>query len=585
MTKPARVFLLGLLLLPACGDDVSGASDTTETRDASPADADALDAADADTVAPPGDVVRLDWSSVRGAPFTTVGTSVSERALMAVHADGLVTVAACEVDVGCDYAWLNAAGEEIRTSDDRIAVYGRTLPPAADLMHVVAPDEAGLCGDTPPFPTVVAGTVEVVALATGVPRFTAPLRTNVFIDSAFSSLGRWFRVAPLADDACAASGETWRDVVPPHTTARLPAAFFIAGERPDGLLFGWRDDEFGVVDPRADNSFAGLGDRVDAFLVGGGWLHALDGFGDLTEAVHAVAADGSRYDLTLPTGVDHRGRAAWGRSLLACTQAGSERGVHECTVFDVADERPSLALDLLAGTTPTFIGGGDAVVYATSTDGVDRSLSRLDLTTGTRAVIAANAGALRPLGNGAAALWHDEAGLTLIDRDRVELLVAGPIAQVLTAPTSDGVEGLRQHDIAVIVVTTAVEEHRLLMLDLATHRLVTLTERLYFAPTVGNPLAADTCGQPWVLRSAGGPTDGLVQESRWLFFVERPDGAQDAALFVVPLDLEAPPRRLTAMHPIYCHPPLASPDGSLLAIDVDHFDGQSSHLTIARTRE
>jgi hypothetical protein len=94
---------------------------------------------------------------------------------------------------------------------------------------------------------------------------------------------------------------------------------------------------------------------------------------------------------------------------------------------------------------------------------------------------------------------------------------------------------------------------------------------------------AGDCGQPWSLRAAGLPFEQHRQSARWFSFLEFPAGGGPYPVWTLPVDLSSPPRRLGQVepNPVYCHAPLASPDGGLIVLDVDRFDGVST-LTIAR---
>ncbi|MCC6622573.1 MAG: hypothetical protein IT385_15020 [Deltaproteobacteria bacterium] len=576
--------LLPCLLLPlaACPDD--------GLREASDADVVSDGEIIADVPEPTG-VERLDWTDVRGEPIDAVTVEVSERALRAAHADGVVTVAGCEEGAGCDYVWLDAVGDVVKSLEDRSTLYSGIIPPQADRIALVRAERTEDCGPAPPYPTVVTGRYELVDVPTGETSWSAELRSNVFADPAFLPSGRWFRVDAIPGQACETPVTVWRERAPPHAPSVWDDwRFYPADELPDGRWVGWRGEAFGVVDPDDADGFVALGDRVDGWAAGGGWVHGFDGYGDLTEVDRALDDAGQRVDLTLPEDHAWRGRWAWGRWLVACRHT-DETGVALCALFDVRGEHAAreLRVDTLVDQAVTFIGPGAALLVRTR-DGASQRVERVPLPGGEAVVVARGEGALHPLGAAEAALWEARDVVRLIEADRLTTLVEGPVDQVVTlvgaprgAAPAIGPGGPRQRALATIVETEAVGVHRLHLFDLTTRRLVTLSERLDFGPFRAAPLLVDSCTQPWTLRSAGWAGDGYRQDARWFFFVERaPEGAVEAPLWIVPIDLSSPPRRLGAMHPIYCHPPMASPDGSLVVLDVDHWDGLSSQLTIAR---
>ena len=100
----------------------------------------------------------------------------------------------------------------------------------------------------------------------------------------------------------------------------------------------------------------------------------------------------------------------------------------------------------------------------------------------------------------------------------------------------------------MVVRSPEVGQYALDAFNLRTRRLVTLTDRAYWAPTLGAP-PGDLCGQPWVARPAGAPLHTWTTPARTLYFVEYPAAAGAATLFVAPLDLSTPPRALASMVP------------------------------------
>lgn len=607
MVRLIHIALAPLVLTSvACGDAAAPPPDgdtlPVEVEvDAEPADVETVEVevevetVDAETVdapevdAGPGDgIERLDWSSERGPALETSRLSLGERRLVAVHEGGVVGFSDCQVDVGCDFAWFDRNGAIVNARDDRMAIYATALEPNARWLHVFSAEAVEACGPGPSFPTVVTGTLELVDLATGELAYGEAMRSNVFLDPAFSTQGRWLRAITVADGQCEHAGERWREGAAPFALAAFSDPdFWLSVELADGRWAGWSGARFGVADPRVAGSFVALGERIDDFLIGGGWLHGLDGYGDVTEVIEAMAPDGVRWSLALPPAADYRGLAAWGPAVLACTSGGTERGVRECGVFDVTGAHPRRDLEVRAASVrpALFVDGGAAIVFE-SLEGEAPVLERLELASGARMKLATGEGVLRPIGAAEAALWQGEDGVWLFGAGEPELLVAGPSAQVLVAPQAPwvpaGAIDLRQRAFATIVSKGAGGEHRLTLFDLRTRRLAIVSERLYFAPHPELPLAADDCGQPWVMRAAGGVGDGLAQGARWAYFAEEPDAGEERSLWVVPIDLSAPPRPLTSAPPERCHAPMASLEGGLIAIAIDDEAGPGRHVVLAR---
>jgi hypothetical protein len=132
---------------------------------------------------------------------------------------------------------------------------------------------------------------------------------------------------------------------------------------------------------------------------------------------------------------------------------------------------------------------------------------------------------------------------------------------------------------AALVMTSELGQRSLAILDVRTRRLATVTDNLFFTPPLGLPFAlTDTCAQPWTTRNAGGIVEGLLQHPQHLFFVEQ--GAP-AALWVLPIDLSAPPRRLAELTgaPSACHAPLVSPDGRRIGF-AENGPNQTTRITL-----
>jgi hypothetical protein len=539
---------------------------------------------------PAREIARIDWSAARGPALAAERVLVEERDVFAVHAGGFVTARGCDDAAGCELEWFDAHGGALAARARLAFPYATTVSPDARALLGVDADATGVC--EPDGSVVVDGRLELVDLASGAVLVSEAQRTNRFLAPAFSASGAWFRSDPIPGGACGADLARWRAVASPRAPAPILAdpSVYLLVELPGGRWAGYRGQSFGVADALATTSAAGFeawSEAIDGYDVAGGWLHAYDGYGDTTERVWAKAPDGRSY--TKPVSDDRLWRGhgdAWGRFAVVCLDRGSARLARACEVLDVTGALPARPIEIAdAADRLAFLGGGAALAVKTLDAGGAVRVERLDLASGARAVVHAGDGALLPLGDGAAAILHHAGGALLVEADREEALVDGPLDQVLTLPPdrTGARRPVRQASLAVIVQATDVDRRSLLVFDLETRRLATLTDRLYFAPHRDDPFAYGDCGQPWTLRSAGQPFEQLAQQARWMAFLEVPDPAGPYPVFVVPADLSAPPRRLGDVepNPVHCHAPLASPDGSLVVLDVDRFDGVST-LTIAR---
>jgi hypothetical protein len=138
----------------------------------------------------------------------------------------------------------------------------------------------------------------------------------------------------------------------------------------------------------------------------------------------------------------------------------------------------------------------------------------------------------------------------------------------------------RQDDVAALVISGEAGASSLAILDVRTRRLATVTDNLFVVAPRGSPFSFDdTCGQPWTTRSAGSVVEGLLEQPQLLYFVEL---GEPASLWLVPIDLSAPPRRLAELTaaPAACHAPLASPDGSRVGF-AETGPGQTTRITLS----
>ena len=74
--------------------------------------------------------------------------------------------------------------------------------------------------------------------------------------------------------------------------------------------------------------------------------------------------------------------------------------------------------------------------------------------------------------------------------------------------------------------------------------------------------------------------EGAFQHPQRLFFVEQ---GTPATLWLLPIDLSAPPRRLAELTsgPASCHAPLTSPDGRRVGFAENGADGTTTQITLS----
>jgi hypothetical protein len=226
--------------------------------------------------------------------------------------------------------------------------------------------------------------------------------------------------------------------------------------------------------------------------------------------------------------------------------------------------------------------GDGAVVFVGPVEDGSLAVQRIDLTTGRHEILHTGNGTLRSLGDGTAALLLQDDVAWLIEATREERL-AERVRHVVSAPRRPllGRSPGRQDDVAALVLASDTGRLTLALLDVRTRRLATVTDHLYFTPPPGSPFSFnDGCGQPWTTRHGGHVSEGLSQpQPKYLFFVEQ---GEPATLWLVPIDLSAPPRRLAELtgSPASCHAPLASPEGDRVGFSEDGPDGTTTRITL-----
>ena len=143
---------------------------------------------------------------------------------------------------------------------------------------------------------------------------------------------------------------------------------------------------------------------------------------------------------------------------------------------------------------------------------------------------------------------------------------------------------LPQRDIAMIVRSPETGVFALDLFHLRTRQLVRLSDRIFYGPQQGWGLADESCGQPWVTRSVGDGSYTLTTPSRGFYFLEYAPWPEWPSLFVAPLDLSAPPRRLNrVLSTVDCHAPLLSLDGKHVGAMADSYDTEP-HRTLHSAR-
>jgi hypothetical protein len=569
-----------LVLLAACGAGGEAASPDARppVADAATPDAGSPDAGSPDAGSPDAgpSFTVIDWHDTRGAPLAATTLTVPGGDVVATHAGGFVLGRDCAEGAGCTYEWRDLEGNAGRVRERLRPVNSSILSPDGGRLLLLELGAEGPCGAGEQRPVVAEGTLRLLDAATGAETWSRPLRTNVWSTPAFSTSGRWFGVGAIPDGACGA------EEIPHAVDSLLPfpaPGVSLFAELPRDRFVGWRGHELGVASA-LDGSFVPLGVDVDVMGFGAGWFFSADGYGTSVEKITAFTLEGRLHSRTFDPEAAWRLRHAWGPWVVLCREVytGSPE---TCVLVDVTGELPdrTLIIDPAARDAVAVLGKGESIAFLAP----GGHLERFDVAAAHTERVGDGPGSLHRLGDGEALLWHAGGDVILVEAGRHERLVAGDVAEVIALPGPVG-EGrpTRQSRTALIVQTFAVETHRLWLFDYPTRRLVRLSDRAYHAPHVGSPYAHDDCGTPRPMRSGGHPGDLLRQDARLAFFLEQPAGGENAhSIWVVPLDLSGPPRRLGEALPTYCRSPMASPDGALVLVEVEGI-GDTTSVILAR---
>lgn len=583
-------FLIVLLVAGGCGAGDVGAVDgppaapDAASSDAGPPDAPATPDASArpDAGEPPADappsatLEELDFRALRGDDLPTTTAFLPTEELFALGDDGFVFRDLCLDSPGCAYTWHDDAGAVRKRREHLLPLTATTVSPDGRRALLMAADDVGTCDRGTDRFTVARGTLQLLDLATGASTLDLALRMNPWSATGFTPDSRWFFAAPLDDGVCLPPRLSYRSVTAPFAEPPgLEGTFDFVQALDAERWLAFRGSELGVVDPDAAGSFVPVTDSPTQIDVTGGWTHTYEGVDGLVFEIVSVSPAGEVRRTPVERDEDWFPFGAAGRWVRVCGFRHLP-GSRVCRVIDVLGESGPATFTVVDAEDhhedAVLLGDGAIVFFAPVADD-RRAVQRLDFAGGRLETLHdGGAGDLRPLGDGAAALFHQKNDAWLIEAGHEQRL-ADQVDFVLTAPRTPFFPLVRQHDLAVLVSTSDDVAFSLRVVDVKSRRLATLSDRLHFTlPPGADPFAFGDCSMPWVTQHATGIGEGLVEDARHLFFVEEPAGADEpAALWIVPIDLSAPPRRLATLpDPESCRPPLTSPSGRRLGfLEVD----------------
>jgi hypothetical protein len=593
---------LALLFVTACGDTAGARPDAGSVPDAGAVPDASVDSCvslpDAAPIEMPGALKRLDWRATRGAPIATSAVTIPAAGMFAVSEDGFVTQSECQSfqdfpDLpaqSCTFTWHDLAGTPGMRRDRMAGVTSTVVSPDGRRALLVALDELETCTASQLAFPVARGALQLLDLATGAASFEDQLRSNFSSALGFTPLSDWFSAAPISGTECIASTtgllSTTSPFAPPPGLDATDELVQVVDARRWVVIRSGAD--LGLADPLTPGSFRSFGDDPSPFFdATQGWVHVYLGFSNLAQDVVSIPPTGPMRQTALHD-ADWFPSGALGRWIRVCGLTKFLEGYRDCRVVDAqAEVAPANFRATMASDHPddaVLLGSGAVVFVGPTADG-SRAVQRIVLATGQREILHPGNGTLRSLGDGAAALLVQDGAAWLIEAQREEL-VAEHVSRVVGMPRRPPMGRLpgRQDDVALLTLSSGTGQITLAILDVRTRRLATVTDNLYFTPPPGgSPFvfnANDGCGQPWTTRNGGTLLDGLFQQPQHLFFVEQ---GTPATLWLLPIDLSAPPRRLAKLagDPASCHAPLSSPDGRRVGFAEDGAGGTTTQITLS----
>ncbi|MEW5741308.1 MAG: hypothetical protein AB1938_20465 [Myxococcota bacterium] len=561
----ARSCLLLLTSLAGCGA-VSVQPDGAIPPDAGSPDAGSLDAgrlADGgfdDGGFIDGGLLEVDWRQTRGAPLTVRVVGEHSGRPWALGDTRYAIETGCDASV-CDYEWRDDQGALVASRRGLRAIHTSAISPDGRLASLLAPAEAGSCQDAQGFTLDwLRGQWLVLDVATGETLHEAPYQTTETIGPAFSAYGSAARLYPVSVGACA-SADAARQTRPPF--GPLPALLALGpsaaleDDLSDGrLLVRTPPESVALVSANGD-VVEPISSAATTSLVSGRWVHTFER--QFVRSITSYDADARRaVQTSIPISeADFQVERVSHRLASVCGLPDAQ--ARRCLIIDGAGEWPRADVRVArsAGQSGLRLAGREGfAVVVTETGGV----VRLTLSTGAVEDLGLPAGELHAAGDGRAVLLTTADAALAIERDRV-VRFPGRLLAVLSPELLGARPDLPQGPLVFVVTSTeAGGEAWLTAYNAQTRRLARLTDALYFSPPFGKPFtAAESCGVPGLARAAGAPAESLGQQAGLLHFTEFVAAATPSLrLFVMPVDLSAPPRLVAELPPDACAPPLAS---------------------------
>lgn len=519
----------------------------------------------------------LDLRLVRGAPYEA--RAVAEHPGAAPFALTRTTYAlelGCDAGA-CDYEFRALDGGALLARRTQLKpLFGASVSRDGKLASFFEAPVASVCaqsdGTTLPLWT---GAWHLLDLATGQTR--AQLQDHVtaeYFDPAFLPANHHARLMPIDAARCEPSALLLRETRAPHAAppveSRLGVESFILDEVADGRLVNLRMvaglQRVEVVDPFVPASDVVVTDDSDEVRVTAGFVHATTRYPVRRFSTFELAT-GRLVHTELPwTERSFIFFAASGRTIVFCDPA---RPVAACEVRDGLGERPPVTFQVgqaFGRLQLALAGRGDFVTWVRG-----GQVWRRSLVDGREEVVLPAPMQLRAVGDGRAVLATDETSAVALDADRVHRF-EGRAQAVLDPGALGGAPDLRQAGTVLVIAADATGgQNWLHAWHVPSGRIARLTDSLFFNPPFRAPLtAAARCEAPGFVRSAGWPVDSGRVDARLLHFAEFVPSPTESTLrlFVLPVELDAPPRLVAEVPTTACGSPLADPEGTAVWLPV-----------------
>lgn len=511
----------------------------------------------------------VDWRNTRGPALVPEVTGEYPGEAFALSDQGFAVRSGCDGGL-CSTTVRGFDGGVLAALGPTRTMYGLNISPDGTQALLAGVAAQGTCTDAEGYTSDwFEGAQSLVDLATGAVRLSLPgLRNLAFGEPAFFRGGSHLRTFVQDPATCKPDTLGWRSTQPPHAQpAGLPPRSYVDDDLPDGRLLVSTWPETVSVRAADGTRAVEVSREAVAYFASGGFVHAFERW-----PVAAVAS------LELAAGAVHRGAPSVeglypeGASHRFLSLCGSDDLQHRrpCEVLDGKGVLPpaDLLVDQFARRRQLAVAGREE--FLAYLDGTTGGVVRRDLRTGLETPLPLPAGTLRAVGDGGAVLLTAGEGAWGIERDRV-FAFEGRLAGAYALDVIGGDPALPQSQV-VLVVTTSPSggEAWLTAWHVGLRRVVRLSDSLNFNPPFGAPFtASEDCAMPGYVRSAGSPAESAGQRARYLHFTRIvPAEVPKLEVYVLPVDLGAPPRLFAVLDRGICTPPLASPSGARLWLPV-----------------